>query len=128
MAQRIGFSKGLQSVIKYQSFRAREDIIKRRAVKLSSAEKEIDQVDAVNDTAIGIAQTSTDKDDIVNVAMLVPGSTIACEAGGAFNDNVAIYLTANGRVDDVSGGSATRIGTSLDTAGAAGDLVQILIT
>jgi len=127
MAQVITTNKGLQNVILFKSFRAGEAITKRRWVELDNVTHQVDQIDSVTSVQIGVAQNDVAANEIVNVAMAVAGSSIACEASKAIAVGAPVYLSANGRVSDSSSSSARRVGTALDAAGAAGDLIQVLV-
>jgi len=128
MAQVITTNKGLQNVILFKAFRAGEAIVKRRWVELDGTAHQVDQIDSVTSVQIGVAQNDAAANEIVNVAMAVPGSSIACEASKAIAVNANVYLSANGRVSDSSSSSARQVGIALDAAGASGDLIQVLIS
>lgn len=81
-------------------------------------------VPAAAANALGIAQTGGAIGDRVPVAVL--GSTLA-EAGAAIAANAALELDASGRVITRSAGVTIGRMAPGQTAGAAGDLVEILL-
>jgi predicted RecA/RadA family phage recombinase len=61
------------------------------------------------------------------VDLLSKAGTILCKAAGAFSAGAVVYGRASGLVDDISTSSAIKIGTALEAATAANDLVEVMV-
>ena len=76
------------------------------------------------DVAIGVTERpSYAALDDIPVRLRTASGTVQMTAAGAFAVGAAITAAANGRV---STGGATPVGTALEAATAAGDIVEIL--
>lgn len=105
-------------------------------VELGTSEGQVDLPDATTDTPIGVVQAAAATAGL-SVPVMVDGVTKVV-ANGAFSKGDLLGIAATtGRVDTISGldssfdgGTATAqkpIGIALEAAGAAGDIVSMLI-
>jgi len=109
------------------TFQAGEDLEAHRRVKLESGSSttppEVVYADA-GEQHIGVTTRPADDGDMVSVKLRnYPGSEEVC-AAGTFAYLATLYGAADGKVDDVSSGSA--IGVAKEAATAANDIVEML--
>lgn len=93
-------------------------------VKLSSGKL---AVAALGDEHIGtlLAESFTDGDERA-VRLRSAQGTTKMVASGAFTAGAILYGRALGKVDDISTTSAIRVGTALEAATAANDVIEVL--
>ena len=93
-------------------------------VKLSSDKL---AVAALGQEFIGtILQQAFADGDIRSVRLKSAAGTMKCIASGAFSSGAVVYGRAAGKVDDISATSAIRVGIALETAAAAGDVIEVM--
>jgi len=95
-------------------------------VKLTSASGHQVELAGTGEVHIGIVQPSPliANGSPVTLKLANAPGTVKVVAGGAVTIGATLYGAAAGRVDDVSSGSA--IGIALNSAGAAGDIIEML--
>lgn len=107
------------------SFTAAAAIGKGVLVKLSAAGT-VD-IAALGENPIGVAEEPAfAAGDRIAVRYRSAAGTIKCKASGAFAVGAVVYGRAAGLIDDISTTSAIKIGTALEAATAANDLVEVL--
>ena len=94
-------------------------------VKLTAANTVQNAGAGEGSSMIGVAQNKVASGEYVAVRLRGGGNTSKVVAADAVVVNTAIYCAASGRVDDASSG--VTVGTSLDAAGAAADVIECLI-
>lgn len=109
------------------TFQAGEDLVAHRRVKLESGSTttppEVVYADA-GEQHIGVTMRNAEDGEMIAVKLRnFPGSE-EVEAAGTFAYLATLYGAADGKVDDVSSGSA--IGVAKEAATAAGDIVEML--
>jgi hypothetical protein len=109
------------------TFQAGVDLVAHRRVKLETGSTttppEVVYADA-GEQHIGVTMRNAEDGEMVAVKLRnYPGSE-EVEAAGTFAYKATLYGAADGKVDDVSSGSA--IGVAKEAATAAGDIVEML--
>jgi hypothetical protein len=103
---------------------AGEDLARYRRVKLSgSTAVYADQADS--SSYIGVTLEDAADGAPVSVALKGAYQTFKCVAADTFSAAATIYAAADGKVSDTSSGNA--IGTAIDAATAANDVVEVLL-
>lgn len=93
-------------------------------VKLSSGKL---AVAGLGDEFIGTLDEAAFADlDIRSVHLKSAQGTLLAVASGAFTAGAVVYGRAVGKVDDISATSAIRLGIALETATAAGDIIEVM--
>lgn len=72
---------------------------------------------------LGVALKNGVSGETIGVALRNKQGTMKVKAAAAFAANAVLYLAANGTVDD---SGTVVIGTALEAAGAAGDIIEML--
>ena len=92
-------------------------------VKLASG---VLQVAAADEEWIGVTEAAAfAAGDRIPVRLRSAQGTMKCTAAGAFAESAVLFGQADGKVDDVA--EAIRVGIALEAAGAAGDIVEVLV-
>jgi hypothetical protein len=109
-----------------KAFTAGEDLEPNRRVKLSSSSgTEVEYADqSDSDSYVGFTLTAADEGDSVTVLTTWGQATFKAVAADTFSVGSTLYAADDGKVSDSSSGNA--IGTALEAATAAGDVVEIL--
>lgn len=107
-----------------KTFTAGEDLAAFRRVKLSSSTVVYaDQADSTS--YLGVTMNAVSSGDLVTVRLKNAEGTFKCVAADTFSAGAALYAADDGKVSDSSSGSV--IGTALEAATAAGDVVEVIL-
>lgn len=112
-----------------KTFEAEAAITLNRMVKMGTGANKVVPVAAITDQAIGIAVESADPaagNSAVSVWLFNEGGIVPIEAAAAIAFGAAVAPSANGRGQTAVSTQFTR-GTALSAAGAAGDIIPILV-
>lgn len=108
-----------------RTFTAGEILDNKRRVKIKSATTtvppEVEYADA-GEQHIGITEYAVASGDLVAIKLRTADGTHEMTAAGAFDLGAELYGAADGKVDDVSSGTA--IGIALEAATANGDIIE----
>jgi len=107
-----------------RTFLAGGAIAQYARVKLSGSYTVIEAGAA--DTDIGTAETLVASGEEVDVRLANAQGTVYMIAGAAIAANASIYAAANGEISTVVSGPI--LGTALEAATAAGDIIEVLRT
>lgn len=108
-----------------RTFLATAAVTAFRRVKLTASSGTHVEHSGAGEAAIGTAQNDAAIGEEVSVRLDNAGGTQKCVAAGAVVLAAAVYNAATGYVDDAASG--TSIGTALEAAAAAGDVLEVLI-
>lgn len=77
---------------------------------------------------IGVLENETFADgDEATIRMRNSHGTVKMLSSGGFSAGAVVYGRASGKVDDISTSSAIRAGITLETAGGADELVEVML-
>jgi len=108
----------------YRTFAAGAAIEQHALVKLSSGKL---AAAGLGEAFIGTLDQQSFADlDVVRVRLRTAAGTHKVVASGAFAAGALVYGRAAGRVDDISTTSAVLVGTALEAATTAGDIVEVV--
>lgn len=111
------YNKGIKA------FAPGEAITQYALVRLSS--DAVYEADAT-EQPIGVAlRSAAATDTSVPVQLLCAGGTVKMIANAAITQGATLYGADNGEVDDADPGSGLIIGTALDAATAADDIIEV---
>ena len=96
-----------------------------RALKLGTAEKQVNDIAADTDVVIGVQQDLPKIDEFVDVA--VEGTTKA-RAGGVIAVHTYVKIDAAGKFVQGGAGTDRNWGLALQAAAADGDIIEIKLT
>jgi hypothetical protein len=109
------------------TFTAGEDLVEYRRVKLkagTAVPASVEYADAGEDF-IGITMDNAKDGELITVAPICREGTFLLTAAGTFDALATLYGAADGKVDDVSSGTA--FFKALEAATAAGDIVECIL-
>lgn len=93
-------------------------------VKITGAHQ-VGLVSAVDDSAVGVLQNKPQGTG--HAATVAYQGISKVRAAKAIAAGVAVYMTTGGLATDASGGGAVKVGVSILAAGAADDLLPVLL-
>lgn len=109
----------------YKTFTASGIIYPFRLVKLASVG--VVSLAGLTYQPIGASDRYAASGAPVNIKLLTGAGTVKLEAEDAITMGAVVYGRASGCVDDSSANSALKVGIALETATAAGDIIEVLL-
>ncbi len=96
-----------------------------RALKLGTAEKQVNDIAADSDVVVGVQQNTPKINEFVDVSV---AGTMKARAAGVIAVHARVKIDAAGKFVSGGGGADRNWGIALQAAAADGDIIEILWT